>query len=95
MPSLADLEPLDEFDARTAQILLGDNPAFRESVSEQVALLEQLITDSGDQAMITRLAELDAAHEAYRGDTVWVGPAYERLLEAERPLLRFLGVLAE
>ena len=93
MPTLGDLLPLDESDPRTAQILLGDNPSFRESQRELVALVKQRIQESGDPAMIARLPELDDAYEAYRLDPVWVGSGYARLLEDLRPLLRFLGVI--
>jgi hypothetical protein len=92
MTTLDDLLPLDEFDPRTAQILLGDNPSFRESQTELVALVKQRIHEAGDPTMIARLPELDEAYEAYRADPVWVGPAYARLLDILRPLLEFLGV---
>ena len=86
-----DLEPLDEFDPTTAQVLLGDSPTIRKGQAEFVLLLKQRIQESGDETMIALLPELDAAHEAYRLDPKWVGGSgYMRLNEAERPLLVFL-----
>jgi hypothetical protein len=94
MPRLSDLEPLDEFDPETAQVLLGDNPIFRQNQGELVALLKARIQESGDPLMIARLPELDEACEAYRRDPQWVsGPGHARLLGAVRPPLQFLGVV--
>ena len=89
----SDLEPLDEFDSHTAQVLLGDSPSFRKGQEEFVLLLNRLIQESGDSDMIALLPELNAAHEAYRLDPMWVGgPGYVRLTLAEKPLLLFLGI---
>jgi hypothetical protein len=94
MPRLSDLEPFDEFDPRTAQILFGDNPTFREMQGDIVAMLKTRIQESGDPTMIALLPELDEAYASYRRDPPWVGgPGHLRLRDAQYPLLRFLGVI--
>jgi hypothetical protein len=47
MPTLADLLPLDEFDPKTAQVLLGDSPAFRNMQADIVAMLKARIQVRG------------------------------------------------
>ena len=94
MPRLSDLQPLDEFNPETAQVLLGDNPKFRREQAEMVARVKQCISESGDPTMISRLPELDRAHEAYEADPAWVsGPGFVQLLEVLRPMLQFLTVV--
>ena len=96
MPTLKDLLPLEEFETRTAQVLLGDNPTFREVQADIVAMLKTHIQESGEPSMIARLPDLDEAYEAYRRDLQWCGgPGHAQLIEARDPLLRFLGVIDE
>jgi hypothetical protein len=94
MPTLEDLLPLEEFDTRRAQVLLGDNPTFREVQADIVTMLKTNIRESGEPSMIARLPELDDAYEAYRRDPQWCGgPGHAQLMEARYPLLLFLGVI--
>lgn len=86
-------EPLDEFDPHTAQVLLGDNPTFRQNQREFVASVKERIRESGEEAMVALLPDLDRALDAYVADPVWVGgPGHVRLMEALRPLLLSLGI---
>jgi hypothetical protein len=87
-------EPLDELnDPHTAQVLLGDNPSFRQGQRELVQSLKERIRESGDVAMVALLPELDRALEAYMADPRWVaGPGHVQLMEALRPLLLSIGV---
>jgi hypothetical protein len=86
-------EPQDEFDPHTAQVLLGDNPTFRQSQREFVASVKEHIRESGDDAMVALLPDLDRALDAYLADPMWVGGrGHVQLMEALRPLLLSLGI---
>jgi hypothetical protein len=54
MPTLKDLLPLEEVETRTAQVVLGDNPIFREVQSDIVAMLKTHIQESGEPSHRSR-----------------------------------------
>src|SRR5688572_19344212 len=95
MPNMADLiANMDEFDPTTAQILLGDNPHFREAQRDILEMIRERVVRSGAPRMITQLAELEDAHRAYELDPKWVGgPGHLRWHAARTPLLQFLGLI--